>query len=202
MLYLFILNLLIILLSLFVIFSKNTIVSMLSLIWCFILTGLCFLLLGAEFLTFVLIIVYGSAISILFLFVIMLLNLRLIEIYHLNFYYIPYCIFVTIPLVMITIFLISDVNYWFSYNNLIMDNNNSFVWLNYYNLVKFNSNLYNFGIVLYNNYYIFVILSGIILLIAMLGSILLVLNDKVNPKNIVLKDTKKKFLIKNYSIKN
>jgi NADH:ubiquinone oxidoreductase subunit 6 (subunit J) len=39
----------IIFLSVCVVFSKNTIVSMLCLILCFIFTGVLFLLLGAEF---------------------------------------------------------------------------------------------------------------------------------------------------------
>jgi len=56
-----------------VVFSKDTIKSLISLIICFILSSFCFVLLGAEFLAFVLLIVYGGAISILFLFIIMLL---------------------------------------------------------------------------------------------------------------------------------
>lgn len=202
--FLYFLFLFIILLSFLVVFSNNTIISMLSLIFCFVLTGLCFLLLGSEFLAFVLIIVYGSAISILFLFVIMLLNLRIVEIYHLNFYYIPFCIFLSIPLVAIIIILISNNNYFFYYNNLILNldyDNVTYVWINYSNLFKYNSNLHNFGIVLYNHYYLFVILSGIILLIAMLGSILLVLDNKTNKDNFDFNNTKNKCLIKNYSIK-
>ena len=85
--------LLLICLSFCVVFSKNTIISMLCLILTFIFTGISFLLLGSEFIAFILIIVYASAISILFLFVIMLLNLRLIDVYSINFYYIPLCIF-------------------------------------------------------------------------------------------------------------
>jgi NADH-ubiquinone oxidoreductase chain 6 len=203
MLYTLFLILLIILLSFLVVFSRNTIVSMLCLIWCFILTGICFLLLGAEFLSFVLIIVYGSAISILFLFIIMLLNLRLVDIYYYNSYYIPLCIIITLFLIIISNLFIynGNINSFLFYNNLILDNNHSFLWLNFYNIFKFNSNLFNFGIVLYNNYYSFVIISSIILLIAMLGSILLVLNDKNIPVKLDYSDTKKKCLIKNYSIK-
>ena len=57
---------------------------------------------------------------------------------------------------------------------------------------------------MYNHYYLFVIISGIILLIAMLGSITLVLqeNDSIINQNIAYLNTKIKCIIKNYSIKN
>lgn len=51
------------------------------LICVFLLSALCFLLIGAEFLSVLLIIIYIGAISILFLFVIMMLNLRIVEVY-------------------------------------------------------------------------------------------------------------------------
>ncbi len=56
---------------------------------------------------------------------------------------------------------------------------------------------------MYNHYYSFVIISGIILLIAMLGSITLVLqeNDSIINQNIAYLNTKNKCIIKNYSIK-
>ena len=65
-------------LSFVVVFSKDTIKSMLCLILSFILTAIIFLLLGSEFISLILVIVYAGAISILFIFVIMLLNLRLV----------------------------------------------------------------------------------------------------------------------------
>jgi NADH-quinone oxidoreductase subunit J len=48
-----------------------------------------FILLGAEFLALLLLIVYVGAISILFLFVVMMLNLRLVEIYGDLYGYLP-----------------------------------------------------------------------------------------------------------------
>jgi NADH-ubiquinone oxidoreductase chain 6 len=197
MLYLFILMVILLILSFLVVFSKNTIVSMLCLIWCFIFSGCFFLLLGAEFLTFTLIIVYGSAVSILFLFIIMLLNLRLIEIYYVNYYYIPLCLLISIFLIFISvIFLLENYSFFF-FNNLILENNNSFIWINYLNLFKYHSNLFNFGIILYNYYYIFVILAGFILLLAMIGSILLVTDNKID-KVVSHDQTKRKCLLKNY----
>lgn len=68
--------------------------------------------------------------------------------------------------------------------------------INYLNIFKYNSNLYNFGIILYNYYYIYVIIAGLILLLAMLGSILLVLDIKKT--NYFFDKTKRKCLLKNY----
>jgi NADH-quinone oxidoreductase subunit J len=80
--YFFILSFFIILSSLLVVISNNSITSVLYLICVYVLSSLCFLLLGAEFLAILIIIVYIGAISILFLFVIMMLNLRIVEVYN------------------------------------------------------------------------------------------------------------------------
>lgn len=124
---LFLIMFIIIILSFIVVFSKNTITSMLCLILNFIFTGICFLLLGAEFIAFILIIVYASAISILFIFIIMLLNLRLIDIYYINFYYIPLCIFISIFLLLISYLFLIEQYSFFYYNNLILHNDISFI---------------------------------------------------------------------------
>jgi NADH:ubiquinone oxidoreductase subunit 6 (subunit J) len=42
------------------------------------------------------------------------------------------------------------------------------------NIITYKSNLYYFGIALYCYYYIFVILAGLVLFLAMIGSILIV----------------------------
>lgn len=88
--YIYIILFLIILLSFWIIFSKSAVTSVLCLVGVFLLSGICFLLLGAEFLAITLILVYGGAISILFLFIIMMLNLRLVEVYNVNLYYMPF----------------------------------------------------------------------------------------------------------------
>src|SRR6266403_1908364 len=71
---------LLILSSLASIFSKNPVQAVLFLILSFLLVALIFLLIGAEFLALLIIIVYVGAISILFLFIVMMLNLDV----HLN----------------------------------------------------------------------------------------------------------------------
>jgi NADH-quinone oxidoreductase subunit J len=69
--------------------AKNTITSLLLFIAIYLIAAINFLLVGAEFVALTLIIVYVGAISILLLFVIMMLNLRLVEIYNTYSIYIP-----------------------------------------------------------------------------------------------------------------
>jgi NADH-quinone oxidoreductase subunit J len=62
--------------TLMVVYSANAVYAILFLIGIFLITGFLFILLGAEYLGLVLMIVYVGAIAILFLFVLMLLDLR------------------------------------------------------------------------------------------------------------------------------
>lgn len=76
-LYLFlILSALTVISALTVVFSKNPMYSVLSLIVCFFTIAGHYVLLNAQFLAIVHIIVYAGAIMVLFLFVVMLLNLN------------------------------------------------------------------------------------------------------------------------------
>jgi NADH-quinone oxidoreductase subunit J len=72
-----------ILLSMFgaimVLLSNNPIQSLLNLVLVFGVSSMLFMILGAEFLSYVIFIVYIGAIAVLFLFVIMLLNIKIVE---------------------------------------------------------------------------------------------------------------------------
>jgi NADH-quinone oxidoreductase subunit J len=89
-------SLLIIIQSLLIIYLKDAVISVLFLINVFLVTSLLFLIIGAEFLSILLVIVYVGAVSVLFLFVIMLLNLRIVEIYNTFINYLPLGLFIGI----------------------------------------------------------------------------------------------------------
>jgi len=72
-----------------VIISKNPVQSVFFLIVIFLLTTVLFILLGAEFLAIAVLIIYVGAISILFLFVVMMLNLRILELYSSFYHHVP-----------------------------------------------------------------------------------------------------------------
>ena len=62
--------------SLFVVFSSNPVHSVLFLIFTFFNAAVIFLLSNAEFLAMTLLIVYVGAVAVLFLFVVMMLNIK------------------------------------------------------------------------------------------------------------------------------
>src|ERR1044071_1799248 len=72
------------------ILSKNIIQSILFLIFIFVQSSIIFIYLGADFIGLIILIVYIGAIAVLFLFVIMMLNVRLLEIYSTFLIYLLY----------------------------------------------------------------------------------------------------------------
>ncbi len=165
---------LIIISSLFVIISNNSVTSVLYLISVFILTSIILLLLGAELLSILIIIIYIGAISILFLFVIMLLNLRIVEVYNSLLNYIPIGSFIAIFFLFLFILSINlDLNIF------LLNNNNNLIEMDKYNynLVWSYNNLYLLGDLLYNTYNYVIVLISFVLLVAMVGSIYLTLDS-------------------------
>lgn len=80
--------------GLLVIFSKNPVQSVLFLVVVFCLSAQLFVLLEVDFLAMVLIIVYVGAIAVLFLFIVMMLNIRIVEISEILNRYFPLAAFV------------------------------------------------------------------------------------------------------------
>lgn len=166
-----ILIILIIVQSLCIITSKNTIISILLLINIYLITSICYLIIGAEFLALTLIIVYVGAISILFLFIVMMLNLRIVEVYDTLINYIP---------------IGSFIGFFFSFEiTYLIDKDSTFYSmypLNFYNdtwvyEIPGKSNINFIGELLYNYYFYLTWFAGIILLIAMIGAITLTLDS-------------------------
>ena len=72
-----------------VIFLSNPIQSLLMLIISFALSSMLFLILGVEFISLLIFIIYIGAIAVLFLFVIMMLNIKIVELRHFYYKYLP-----------------------------------------------------------------------------------------------------------------
>jgi len=75
--------------SLSVIFVNNPIQSLLYLIISFALSSMLFMILGAEFVSLLVFLVYVGAIAVLFLFIIMMLNLKIVELRNYYLRYLP-----------------------------------------------------------------------------------------------------------------
>ena len=162
----------IILSSLCVILSKNVVQSVLYLILVFFLCSVLFIYLGVDFIGLIILIVYIGAISVLFLFVVMMLNIRILEIYS------TFTIYLPLAFVLSLIFVIQVLFVYFNTFNFIEFIN----LLEYTNWILFiNIKIILIGTLLFNIYYILFIAATLLLFIAMIGVIILTL-EKDNLK--------------------
>jgi NADH-quinone oxidoreductase subunit J len=193
--------------AIFVIYSKNTVYSVFFLILVFTnMTGL-LLVAEVEFLAIMLIIIYVGAITVLFLFVVMMLDIKKKTDENNNYGYLPiiFLIGFTFFIEAFIIFSKSFTSYqFFVQKNLQMLTYNKLclVWSRYpasiykdmpYHYSKYLSkydtitNIETLGQILYTYYTFFLLAAGLILLIALIGAVTLTLEEKKN----------KKFLTKN-----
>lgn len=154
--------------------SVNPIVSVLYLILVFCHAAVMLFVFHAEFLGLIFIIIYVGAIAVLFLFVIMMLNQKKIREDRVSFgkrlFILSFKIFLFLCVSYVGFFVLPEkMAYVNSYSDLI-EKRNDFILL-YDNL----NNIDVMGQVLFNYYLVAFLLAGIILLIALVGSIVLTL---------------------------
>jgi NADH-quinone oxidoreductase subunit J len=148
-----------------VITSRSTINSVFFLILDFISVGCLFIMVGAEFLGMILLIVYVGAVAVLFLFVVMMLNVASQKqswFMGKKANHIPSGLTVSI---LIFLELLVVIGGWKYKENLMSSNslivNNDF------------SNTHQIGMVMYTDHILYFQISGLILLLSMIGAILL-----------------------------
>lgn len=182
LIFLYLLFSLIILAALGVIFSKNSLFSILFLALVFILVSILFFIIGAEFLAILLLVIYSGALILLFLFIIFLLNLRSVELFNSFMFYLPIGIAIGCFFLINTYFLFLP-----EFTNL---NWNIFVFNQETSIPNEEStNLSLFGFILYEHLGLFAIAISIILLAVMCGVIVLSSDLKSGkPKNFSEKD--------------
>ena len=162
----FIVSIIIITSSLLVILLKNPIHSVLFLILVFFNTAILFLFSNAEFLAMILLIVYIGAVAVLFLFVIMMLDINITKLRQTFLNYLPIGLFVGFIIFLELIYVITQ-----SKLNFIKINSNQIL-----------NNTELIGNVLYTDYFLLFQLSGLILLVAMIGAIFLTLRKRKDIK--------------------
>jgi NADH-quinone oxidoreductase subunit J len=155
-----------------VINSKNPVYSVIFLILVFINSGGLLIYFGAEFIGMAFLVVYIGAVAILFLFVVMMINVRYVELSSSELYYLPLNgFFLILPFCLEFGFYLH--NYLLDQSYLIFGCETSYGFIE--NLF-FSSNLQILGFLLYSSsFYLVVIISSLILLVAMVGSIALTL---------------------------
>tara|TARA_Y100000996_G_C22496233_1_gene632418 strand:- start:361 stop:990 length:630 start_codon:yes stop_codon:yes gene_type:complete len=160
--------------ALMVITSRNTINSVFFLILDFISVGCLFIMVGAEFLGMILLIVYVGAVAVLFLFVVMMLNVAQQKqswFIGRKSTHIPTGIIVSF---LILLELLVVIGGW-KYKEGIMSSSKLVI-------NKELSNTHQIGNVMYTDYILYFQLSGIILLLSMIGAIILTYKKRENLK--------------------
>ena len=185
--------------AIFVIYSTNTIYSAFFLILVFINSTGLLILSEVEFLSIMLIIIYVGAITVLFIFVIMMLDINILIVKNKidnNFGYLPIIFLISFIFFLETFLIFSKIftSYYHLINNsfFIQKINNLFYFKdrligndieifitakpfvkNFINQLDAITNIETLGQVLYSYFFLFFLISGIILLIALIGAVTL-----------------------------
>lgn len=160
-----------------VIQSRNPVHSVLFLILVFFNAAGLLILLGLDFFAMIFLVVYVGAIAVLFLFVVMMLNIKLAEINEKRLRYLPVGGFLGL-LFLFEIFLIVD-------NQLIPLLGGEYQgisgtdWALFVHTI---SNIEGLGLLIYTFYFYFFLIASLILLIAMIGAIVLTMHKGVHVK--------------------
>lgn len=159
--------------AILVIRSKNAIHSVLFLILVFInMTGL-LLLSKVDFLAIMLIIIYVGAIAILFLFVVMMLNIPILnQNIDEKLEYLPISLFIGFIFFFETFFLFKEI---YITKPIIFNNYEYYIWVSFLDNTM---NTQTLGQILYTYYAFYFLLAGFILLIALIGAVVLTLRQK------------------------
>lgn len=190
--------------GIFVIISKNPIISVLFLIGLFLSISGYLIILGINFIGLSYLLVYVGAVSILFLFILMLINVRVSELLSDASNSIPLAIIITIVFnylvykilpYSITAFNSHTIDLNIILNNIFYNNYGDFI-INYFNNSKIGdreilfvtskiwdanlaetSHITTIGNIMYTSYSIWLILTSIILLLAMVGAIVITIKQ-------------------------
>ena len=165
----FIFSALLIFTSIKVISSSNPVLSAINLVFSFFLSAVLWLLLGAEFLSIILILVYVGAVMVLFLFVVMMLDINIARKKAAYIQYLPLGLGVFIIFNLLIIYFFVNTFENINYNAV-----------NNINIIS-ESNTENLGYLLFTEYILEFEIAGLILLLGIIAAI--VLTYRKNPNN-------------------
>jgi len=196
-----ILSLICILFGIYTIISKNPVVSVLFLIGVFSTISCYLILIGLSFIGISYLLVYVGAISILFIFILMLINIRISELLSDTNNYLPLAMLSVIPFVYILGQNISFnsiqfgfINYFYNSFSEKLYNIKQVQSQYFYNIFDYKqqiiyasannwdavltdvTNITSIGNIMYSAYSIWLLMVSIILLLAMIGSIVITIN--------------------------
>lgn len=155
--------------ALMVVFSKHPVFSLLFLVGCFLFSSVLLFLLECEFLALLFIVIYVGAIAILFLFAIMMLESKAVDLSKNIIKCLPvgflFIIFLLIP-------LLNEITSQF--NGILLEKsfyvNN---YQNWYDLIDSITDVEVYGHVLYSYFVLHFLIAGLILLLVLIGVVYL-----------------------------
>jgi NADH-quinone oxidoreductase subunit J len=157
--------------GLFTVISRNPVHSVLWLILTFLSAAGLFVLLGAEFVAMLLVIVYVGAVAVLFLFVVMMLDVDFAQLKAEMARYMPLALLIGVVLLMQ---LSLAFGVWTTSDGA-MAARDALIPTDITNTAAL-------GLLLYDKYFLLFQLSGLILLVAMIGAIVLTLRHRKDIK--------------------
>lgn len=156
-----------------IIISQNSIYSVLFLVLSFVTSSSILFLLECEYIALIFIIIYVGAIAVLFLFVVMMLDIKIAYVTKDFMKYFPFGSFLGVIFLIEALIAVPSIfNPVNPYSTGLLLNHHS----NWFNKLDYLTEVVSIGHLLYTDYVIQFLLSGNILLLATIGPVTLVLN--------------------------
>lgn len=173
----FSLSFLLVLSAILVISAQNPVHSVFFLILVFLTSAIFLFFLEVEFISLLFVLVYVGAIAVLFLFVVMMLDIKVTRAENDFFTYIPMGIFLGL-IFFLEVFMTLHENFV-----PISPLDSQQIYTNWILNLDTISNIEVLGQLIYTYYFFYFLIAGIILLVAMVGAIVLTLNFKQKAKH-------------------
>lgn len=163
--------------SLMVIVVQNSVYSVLFLVLSFVSAASLLLLFECEFLALIFVIIYVGAIAVLFLFIVMMLDIKIATSSKDTIKYFPVG-FVIGAIFLVEIFLIITENFK---SNPYSQTGITNYYVNWYDKLDFFTDIESLGQIMFTQYVLQFLIAGNILLLATVAVVVLTINT--NPKN-------------------
>ena len=177
-----------VILGIFIIVTKNPVISVLFLILLFSSIAGYLILLGVKFIGISYLLVYVGAVSILFLFILMLINIRVSELISDTNNNIPLALVTILTFVVLFTTVMPEVSdnsgmmgkevYAFLQDIVNTDNLEYVTSKNWDGNLVDNTDIISIGNIMYTSYSIWLLITSIILLLAMVGAIVITIKQK------------------------
>lgn len=188
--------------SFMVITAQNAIYSVLFLVLSFLASSSLLFLLKCEFLSLIFILIYVGAIAILFLFVVMMLDLKTSNKKENSLKYFPFGFVIGSVFVTEIVLVVSDTFKENPYKNGVLSN----FYVNWYDKLDVFTEIQALGQVVYTQYVLQFLVAGNVLLLATLAAVVLTINTSTNTNNktqVIFKQLSRNYknvLVKNLSL--